>query len=548
MYGVMRGHLLSMDGVIILDSDLLSEDQEITLTGKIGAIKMKTHPSLTLMIASLSLISSACDVDNISKKQFSSVELEQLRGAAQSSHRCALSVRSTESRQKNTPVDCQERSDTGYQNGQAFPISVVLIEGEPAERESANAYWVMKQAALADGVELLITSAFRTWDEQQYLYNCYQNQNCNQGNLAAPPGYSNHQSGHAFDLNTGDPGVLTWLRQNASQFGFEETVASEPWHWEWWGGGPGGGPCQGQPCQLIDAQGAVIDNSGLCFQKFGSPTYWREVSGQGEMGSFFWTNAFDAAEPSNWARWHLHFAEAGEYHVEVSVSAEYGRCTETPYLLKHNGQETAITHDQSRQEYWQSLGHYSFSSGGSQYLDVYDNIPGWTLEDQHIAVDAIRLTRVLPDPDPDMGGEEAGGSGSGGADEEMSSGTLIMEPEETAGMSASEVSGGSEDSPPSGGIDLEEGGSDRQPDGMQAGSDLDRPEASAGQPQPREPSVFDTEEMNEMRSKGGPSCEQGGSMYRINQESLFLLIFLAICFCRYRLYPSKWTISRPNGW
>lgn len=140
-------------------------------------------------------------------------------------------------------VTCSERQDTGYRNGNAFPITVVTADGKPVERDTANAYAVMQQAAAASGVNLVVVSGFRTMAEQQRLYACYVNCNCNNCNLAARPGTSNHQSGHALDLNTSAPGVLNWLNANAGRFGFSRTVPSEPWHWEWWGGGPGGGPC-----------------------------------------------------------------------------------------------------------------------------------------------------------------------------------------------------------------------------------------------------------------------------------------------------------------
>ncbi len=140
-------------------------------------------------------------------------------------------------------VTCAERQDTGYTNGSSFVITVVTADGKPAERATANAYAVMQAAAAADGINLVVVSGFRTMSEQQYLYACYVNCNCNNCNLAAKPGYSNHQSGHAMDLNTSSPGVYTWLSNNAGRFGFKRTVPSEIWHWEWWGGGPGGGPC-----------------------------------------------------------------------------------------------------------------------------------------------------------------------------------------------------------------------------------------------------------------------------------------------------------------
>ncbi len=131
-------------------------------------------------------------------------------------------------------VSCNFRTDTGYVNGSPFTITLVDADGKPAEVDTADAYAVMQDAAAAAGVNLVVVSGFRTMAEQQYLYACYVNCNCNNCNLAAQPGYSNHQSGHALDLNTSSPGVYDWLANNAANFGFKRTVPSEAWHWEHW--------------------------------------------------------------------------------------------------------------------------------------------------------------------------------------------------------------------------------------------------------------------------------------------------------------------------
>ncbi len=137
-------------------------------------------------------------------------------------------------------VDCLARTDTGYQGGGAFPIRVITLDGKPVEESTADAYFKMRAAAGRDGVWLHIVSGFRTHGEQSYLYGCYVNCDCNGCNLAAYPGYSNHQSGYALDLNTTGAGVLGWLNRNASRFGFSRTVPSEDWHWEYRGGAPAG--------------------------------------------------------------------------------------------------------------------------------------------------------------------------------------------------------------------------------------------------------------------------------------------------------------------
>ena len=128
----------------------------------------------------------------------------------------------------------RERPATGYVRGQAVAITVTAIDGKPVEVATARAYRSMRDAAAQDKVTIKIINGFRTMAEQQYLYDCYRSGGCNNGNLAAKPGHSNHQSGHALDLNARDPAVGTWLRAHAHEFGFRNTVASEPWHWEYW--------------------------------------------------------------------------------------------------------------------------------------------------------------------------------------------------------------------------------------------------------------------------------------------------------------------------
>lgn len=111
------------------------------------------------------------------------------------------------------------------------PIQVVTIDGKPVALETARAFQRMRAAAAVDGVQLRIVSGFRSYGEQEHLYRLYQQ---GRGNLAARPGYSNHQDGKALDLNSSAPGVLTWLNRNARRYGFLRTVPSEDWHWEYW--------------------------------------------------------------------------------------------------------------------------------------------------------------------------------------------------------------------------------------------------------------------------------------------------------------------------
>lgn len=161
-------------------------------------------------------------------------------------------------------VRCNPRSATGYTAGRPTPITVIEVDGKPVEVDTANAFAQMQEAARKEGVYLRVVSGFRSYEEQQYLYRCYVNCSCNSCNLAAPPGYSNHNSGVALDLNTHEPGVYRWLARNAARFGFERTVPSEDWHWEYLGRAPGEGPCPGgQPARSTAVRLAGFHDGGF---------------------------------------------------------------------------------------------------------------------------------------------------------------------------------------------------------------------------------------------------------------------------------------------
>ena len=121
---------------------------------------------------------------------------------------------------------------TGYRSGHKFTICLTTIDGHYVEVNTARAYLRMRSAARKASVYLQVVSGFRSMAEQRYLYHCYETKACNGGNLAAVPGYSNHQSGHALDLNTSAHGVYSWLTNHGHTFGFHRTVPSEIWHWE----------------------------------------------------------------------------------------------------------------------------------------------------------------------------------------------------------------------------------------------------------------------------------------------------------------------------
>lgn len=124
---------------------------------------------------------------------------------------------------------------------------------------AANRFLAMQAAAKADGIDLVVLSAFRTIADQQTLFFEVKAQRgqvaTERAEVSAPPGYSEHHTGYAIDLgDANDPETdlsvdfertegFQWLEANAAYFSFElsfppnneQGIAYEPWHWRFVG-------------------------------------------------------------------------------------------------------------------------------------------------------------------------------------------------------------------------------------------------------------------------------------------------------------------------
>jgi len=97
-------------------------------------------------------------------------------------------------------------------------------QGRPMRPDVALAFDRMANAARDDGVELLITSAFRSDAEQSALFAAHPDPK-----WVAPPGRSLHRLGTELDL--GPPTAYGWLAAHAERFHFTQRYSWEPWHY-----------------------------------------------------------------------------------------------------------------------------------------------------------------------------------------------------------------------------------------------------------------------------------------------------------------------------
>ncbi|WP_301108511.1 D-alanyl-D-alanine carboxypeptidase family protein [Sporosarcina sp.] len=174
------------------------------------------------------------------------------------------------------PVEAEKKpsSPTGYIEGQQLPkepkyVKGVLIANKqfpmpkdfaPGEsKEARAAFDELAAAALTSGINLQAFSTYRSYDYQVTLYNRYVERDGVEAadSYSARPGYSEHQTGLAFDIGEvnhekhwastsfGDTEAARWLGANAYKYGFilrypegKENITGymhESWHYRYVG-------------------------------------------------------------------------------------------------------------------------------------------------------------------------------------------------------------------------------------------------------------------------------------------------------------------------
>ena len=147
--------------------------------------------------------------------------------------------------------------DRDYKPDDLTPMEYYAPDRDAAGRfmraEAADAFSSLVEGAAADGLELRMTTAYRSYGFQQILYNNYVAQFGEDAanRFSAKPGQSEHQTGLAVDVSSpsvdyelteefGDTVAGQWLAAHAHEYGFilrypdgMEDVTGymyEPWH------------------------------------------------------------------------------------------------------------------------------------------------------------------------------------------------------------------------------------------------------------------------------------------------------------------------------
>lgn len=135
--------------------------------------------------------------------------------------------------------------------------------------EALNAFNQMQEDAANEGLDIYISSSYRSYSDQERIYNGYVEYDGKEAadTYSSRPGYSDHQTGMAFDLNSIDDSFgytaeSDWVKDNAHKYGFiirypegKEDITGyqyEPWH-----------------IRYIGVEKATeVYESGLCLEEF----------------------------------------------------------------------------------------------------------------------------------------------------------------------------------------------------------------------------------------------------------------------------------------
>ena len=155
-----------------------------------------------------------------------------------------------------------------------YTPELASLEGQQFDKRIVDAMKKFVAAARAQGLTVCLSSGYRSYDEQNYLYQRKVAQYGEEAaaKIVAPPGTSEHQTGLACDItdkyydfkdsSLENTALYQWMSQHCQEYGFivrypkdKEDVTGiiyEPWHFRYVG---------------VEAATYIMDK-GLCLEEF----------------------------------------------------------------------------------------------------------------------------------------------------------------------------------------------------------------------------------------------------------------------------------------
>ena len=145
--------------------------------------------------------------------------------------------------------------DNSYVPNNLVTINPIHGYSNQLEEIAYNAFIKMYDDAKKEGLNLFISSPYRSYNTQYYLYNNYvlENGQVSADTFSARAGHSEHQTGLAIDVSIGTNGIgyfkdtkeFLWMKDNSHKYGYilrypegKEYITGyqyEPWHYRYVG-------------------------------------------------------------------------------------------------------------------------------------------------------------------------------------------------------------------------------------------------------------------------------------------------------------------------
>ncbi len=220
------------------------------------------------------ILSDADDIENNSSPADSSAYSQTEAASAENTSGDTAS----EPEQDTEPTTDEARFAIENKNGMTY-IDGILIANksyslpsdyDPGESsEALDAFYEMQADASDEGLNIYISSSYRSYEDQERIYQNYCDTDGQEAadTYSSRPGFSDHQTGLAFDLNSIDDSFgytpeSDWVSANCHKYGFiirypkgKEEITGyqyEPWHIRYIG---------------VDKAAAVYE-SGLCLEEY----------------------------------------------------------------------------------------------------------------------------------------------------------------------------------------------------------------------------------------------------------------------------------------
>ena len=145
-------------------------------------------------------------------------------------------------------VNKENRLNSDFKPNTLVKVTRCSLGNFYLEEDTATAYEYMCLNLIDEGLNISINSAYRSYEEQEKLYNDYLKLYGKSyvNKYVAVPGYSEHQTGLALDLESLDCDIFKnskeyrWIKNNAYKYGFilryqegKENITgynAEEWH------------------------------------------------------------------------------------------------------------------------------------------------------------------------------------------------------------------------------------------------------------------------------------------------------------------------------